>query len=189
MTQYLYGQSSENITLAAAINCCLSKLNEGVALVYSPQSCQFLKLENDGNLYDSKGKLCDLNYQNNPLFEVRIFNPDYELRWLNEKDGKGIAVIISELEITNCLENNLDLEISEVLPQQYLLWGEKAKTTINQGWQRLSAARIGSLDVVISQPLSPDKRAYLKTREYLKVMDKYGNVCVAEERLIKLEVA
>ena len=116
MTQYLYSQKSENSTLADSINRCVNELNQGIALVYSPQSCHFLKLEKDGNLYDSQGKLCDLNYQNNSIFEVRIFNSDYELRWLNKNDnkndGEGIAVIISEHKITNCLENNLDdLEI------------------------------------------------------------------------------
>lgn len=189
MTTFLHAQSSVNITLSEAINQCLNQLEDAIALLYSPQFCQVLKLEKDDNLSNNKGEIINTNYQDNYIFEARIFNPNYELRWLNEDEGKGTAVIISENDLDNCLENKLDsIEVIDTIKQQYLLWGEKAKTKLNEGWQRLSAARIGSLDIPLSQSLSQEKRVYLNTREYLKVMDDFGNVRVIEERLINLEV-
>ncbi|MTF37967.1 type III-D CRISPR-associated protein Csx19 [Cyanobacterium aponinum] len=189
MTTFLHAQSSVNITLSEAINQCLHPLEGAIALLYSPNSCQVLKLEKDGNLSNSKGEIINTNYQDNYIFEARIFNPNYELRWLNEDEGKGTAVIISENDFDNCLAKKLDsIEVIDTIRQQYLLWGEKAKTKLNEGWQRLSAARIGSLDIPLSQSLSQEKRVYLNTREYLKIMDNFGNVRVIEERLINLEV-
>lgn len=189
MTTFLHAQSSANITLSEAINKCLNPLEDAMVLFYSPKSCQVLKLEKDGNLFDSKGEIIKTNYQDNYIFEARIFNENYELRWLNEDEGKGTAVIISENDFDNCLAKKLDsLEIIDTINQQYLLWGEKVKTKLNEGWQRLSAARIGSLDIPLSQSLSQEKRVYLNTREYLKIMDNFGNVRVIEERLINLEV-
>ncbi|MBF2056635.1 MAG: TIGR03984 family CRISPR-associated protein [Cyanobacterium sp. T60_A2020_053] len=189
MTISLYSQSSENITLSDAITNCLSVLEGAVALVYAPQFCQLLTLDNDGNLLNSYDKIISNNYQDSYIFEARIFNPNYELRWLNENSGKGKAVLISENELDNYLsaESN-SLDIIKTINQKYLLWGEKAKTQLNNNWQRLSAARIGSLDIPISTPLSQDKRVYLNFREYLQVMDNFGNVRVGEGRLINLEV-
>ncbi|MBD2395141.1 TIGR03984 family CRISPR-associated protein [Cyanobacterium aponinum FACHB-4101] len=189
MTTFLHAQSSVNITLSEAINQCLNPLEDAIALLYSPNFCQVLKLEKDGNLSNSKEEIINTNYQDNYIFEARIFNPNYELRWLNEDEGKGTAAIISENDFDNCLAKKLDsIKVIDTINQQYLLWGEKAKTKLNEGWQRLSAARIGSLDIPLSQSLSQEKRVYLNTREYLKVMDNFGNVRVIEERLINLEV-
>lgn len=92
-----------NITLSEAINQCLNQLEDAIALLYSPNSCQVLKLEKDGNLSNSKGEIINTNYQDNYIFEARIFNQNYELRWLNEDEGKGTAVIISENDFDNCL--------------------------------------------------------------------------------------
>lgn len=158
MTTFLHAQSSVNITLSEAINQCLNQLEDAIALLYSPNSCQVLKLEKDGNLSNSKGEIINTNYQDNYIFEARIFNQNYELRWLNEDEGKGTAVIISENDFDNCLAKKLDsIEVIDTIKQQYLLWGEKAKTTLNEGWQRLSASRIGSLDIPLSQSLSQEK--------------------------------
>lgn len=193
----LYSQTSENITLKEAIYKCIKKLERAIAIIYSPQSCQLLKLDSDGNLWgynryhrQEQYEIIELDYQKNSIFEARIFNQDYELRWLNENEGEGKAVIISEKKLDNCLDNKPDdLSIIDTLKQQYLLWGKKAKTELNQqGWQKLSSARIGSLNVPINQEISDNQRVYLHTVEYLKSVDDYGNVAVFEERLVNLEI-
>jgi len=189
MNQILYGKTSENITLQDSINSCSSYLIGSLALVYSAKFCKLLQLDEQGKLYDSNKQEIQINTSNNYIFEARIFNENHELRWLNENNGEGRAVIISEHPLNNCLDNDLaQLESVDTIEQKYLLWGEKVKN-LDENWQRLSTARIGSLDVFIAQTLPKDKRVYLKTKEYLKVMDNCGNVSVVEERLIKLEVA
>lgn len=183
----IYYQSLDNVSLAEAIDTFKDKLQVANALVYSPKYCQLLKLEEDGQIYNHKGSLLSLNYQTENIFEARIFNEQFELRWLQENDGLGKAVIISEQE----LDNSKPIEITDKVPQQYLLWGEKAKTQLENGWQRLSTARIGSLNVFVNethQNMSENQRIYLHTCEYLNVLDDYGNVGVFEERLVKLEV-
>ena len=193
----LYSRTSENIRLKEAIDKCISKLDGAIAIIYSPQSCQLLKLHSDGNLWgynryhrQEKYEKIELDYQENYIFEARIFNEDYELRWLNENEGKGKAVIISEENLDNCLENDFKKLVAiNVIPQQYLLWGEKAKTELNQtGWQKLSSARIGSLNVPINQEISDNERVYLHSVEYLNSVDDYGNVAVVEERLLSIEI-
>lgn len=59
----LYGRTSINITLSEAlINCAavLSNSDRGIALLYSPTSCQFAKIENGGTLSDVNNKTVDL---------------------------------------------------------------------------------------------------------------------------------
>jgi CRISPR-associated protein (TIGR03984 family) len=81
-------------------------------------------------------------------------------------------------------------EIEDTLSQQYLLWGEPIinSKNIQAGWQRLAEARIGKLDIPLIENLSDkQQRVYLKTREYIKILD-YGNCAIVEERLQNLEV-
>jgi hypothetical protein len=75
----------------------------------------------------------------------------------------------------------------EKIPQQYLLWGERAKHHNSNGWLQLSTARIGSLNVPLPDDFSQGQRVYLKTVEYLAEVDDFGNVSVIDERLVKLE--
>lgn len=191
-TKILYSRTSENITLKGTIDECHTKLEGAIGIIYSPQSCQLVKLDSEGNLWgynryhrQEKYEKIELDYPKSSIFEAIIFNEDYELRWLNENEGKGKAVIISEENLDNCLDKKLDdLSIMDTFKQQYLLWGEKAKTELaQQGWQKLSSARIGSLNVPINQEIFDNQRVYLHTVEYLKSVDEYGNVAVIEERL------
>jgi CRISPR-associated protein (TIGR03984 family) len=184
----LYSYLSTNtIPLTEALQTYAHVLENGIALLYSPQFCKFSKFETTGNLTDSKGERISLDYQENYIFEARVFNEDCELRWLNEFEGQGRSVLISEQELPNLS----DAEASpflETIRQQYLLWGEKTENQPVSGWQRLATARIGALDVPVSQPLTEKQRVYLNTVEYLAEVDKFGNVAVVEERLVKLEV-
>ncbi len=181
----LYGRTSENVTLEAAIANCLEHLKEkeAIALLYSPIACQFAKLQN-GELKNAQDTKIDLK----AIFEARIFNETWELRWLNMPDNMGHAVLISEVNISKCLSHSCNLDYLEILPQQYVLWGEgmARPEEMVEGWSRLAAARIGAMNVPIANVTTNQQRVILKAREYLKEVDDYGNVAVVEERLRKL---
>ncbi|MBD2279397.1 MAG: TIGR03984 family CRISPR-associated protein [Dolichospermum sp. DEX189] len=182
----LYGRcTTTNITLKSALSNCTTALSEAVAIIYSPTSCQLAKVDQNGDLTNAKNEMISLDN----VFELRAFNQNYELRWLNESNGKGKAVLISEQNISDYLYADIS-EIKELHknPQQYILWGEKASTESTSGWAKLSTARIGSIDVPIKGLTGGDKRVYLNAIEYLQADEQYGNVSVVEERLTKLEV-
>ncbi len=181
----LYSYCNNNVILKEAINYCHPNLEGAIALLYSRHACQILCLKSNC-LYN-----CNDEPVNNlsEVFEARIFTEGNELRWLNHNLGNGKAVLLSESEQSI---NHFMLQKQktyEVLPQQYLLWGKKAKhpkSTAN--WQSLSEARIGQLDIPMNQTLQDEERVYLKTREYMAQADNnYGNYAVMEERLVKLE--
>ncbi len=180
----LYGRTSLFITLTDALQVCAQPLKEAVALLYSPNACQFAKLQANGYLVDSEGTFIDLN----AVFEARVFNHTCELRWLNNSNGQGEAVLISENPITSYLETDIEpLKPLSTHEQQYLLWGKSTDHATTDGWSILAAARIGKLPVPIRE-VATEQRAYLQACEYLAVVDDYGNVAVVEERLIGLEV-
>lgn len=187
----LHGRTSLDITLPNALQECAEVFKNGIALLYSPTHCQFGKLK-DGTLQNSQETAIELDYASSFIFEARIFNKDCELRWLNELNGKGQAVLISEQDISSYLQDSVpDLTTDlDSIPQTYLLWGEgvKTKVDLSSGWSRLASARIGALDVPVERPIPHGKRVYLKTCEYLAEVDESGNVAVVEERLMELEV-
>jgi CRISPR-associated protein (TIGR03984 family) len=180
----LYGQRQENITLDAAIAVCQQCLSAAVGLFYSPESC-FLSQIEGVMVKDSNGQTVNLDR----VFEARIFNADYELRWLNNTGGLGTAVLLSEKSITNHLEKSVaELEAIDTQVQTYLLWGEGYSANLQPGWSRLATSRLGKLDVPISGVNEPKQRIKLTAKEYFQVLDHlYGNVIVAEERLMGLQ--
>ncbi|MFN7949860.1 MAG: CRISPR-associated protein Csx19 [Blastocatellia bacterium] len=198
MTQ-LYCRTQTNIALADALTNCRDILqsaegSQTVALLYAPDRCRFATFA-DGQLRDEKGVALNAQTVRN-VFEARVFNPVAELRWLHTAHGAGDAALLAEQDIASYLAHTpvaaceFDrLDELEPLEQIYLLWGESTGSAPAPGWQRLTAARIGRLDVPLPQPLAPRQRVQLLAREYLREVDKYGNVAVVEERLLKLEVA
>ena len=183
MTQ-LHVRKTESICLKDAIEKCGGMFNSGgVAILYSPDKCQLAKVGPDGQVSGPDNKTINIDL----VFEARIFAPDVELRWLNESDGIGSAVLISEKVISTVFDKNNDIEKIDTMPNQYLLWGEADEKQPNQGWTRLSEARIGPIDVPVTG-IPPHGHVILKTVEYVKEVDNHGNVAVVEERLSKLEV-
>lgn len=184
----LHGRASNDITLHAALEKCaaeLCKSSQSIALLYSPTCCQFAIVQPNGDLTDANNQSLDLKN----VFEARAFNQTCELRWLNELNGKGRAVLISEQDIAGyLLEHISDLEALDTIAQSYILWGKGVNSTLNTGWGKLAAARIGSISVPVTDLSTDNQRVYLKSIEYLKEIDDYGNVAVVEERLIGLEV-
>ena len=186
-TLYSY-YTDENLSLMEAIAQCSKVLKGAIALLYSPQSCQLLQLTNQKFQYPD-GKEKDA-HELSDIFEARIFNEQCELRWLNHSYGQGKAVLLSESEQSIQDFIALDPISCECRNQEYLLWGQKAKNQPNQeGWQILSEARIGKLNIPLSETIKEDERVYLQSCEYLSnKFDQYGNYSVIEERLVKLEV-
>lgn len=180
----LYGQRQEDITLTEAIAACQDCFSDAVGLFYSPESC-FLGQVQGITVTDSSRQPINLNR----VFETRIFNADYELRWLNQQGGQGIAVLLSEKTsekyLTEAVEN---LQAIDTLEQTYLLWGESYNTSLEEGWSRLATSRLGNLDVPIAGVNKQGQRIKLTAKEYFRQMDElYGNVIVAEERLTGLQ--
>ncbi|WP_179065283.1 CRISPR-associated protein Csx19 [Nostoc sp. C052] len=179
----LYSWEFNQITLEAAIKQCANYLDNAVGLFYSPQFCCFGKLQADATVQNpihiiALGK----------VFEARIFSESKqaELRWLNELNGNGKAVLISEqiLDQESFINSTLNiLENLDTIDQTYVLWGEGTKTKISEGWSLLATARIGKLYVPTAN-LNDKERVLLRTREYIHVVDDYGNVAVIEECLI-----
>lgn len=187
-------RASEPMTLMAAIAACQKALEGAIALLYSPQSCTLARLASDGTLRDaSDGEAFqgDRAITVTNVFEARLFNAVCELRWLNRLAGVGDAALIAEAaqpSLTGFVAT--DPQACEALSQQYLLWGELARSQPNvDSWRRLADARIGKLDIPMTQKFTQDQRVYLKTHEYLAPADDYGNMAVIEERLVKLEIA
>lgn len=190
-TTTLYGRTSKsNISLLGALGKCKGTLADSVAILYSPSFCKFAKFEN-GKLMDEKLQDLDIS----TVFEARVFNPHAELRWLNVSNGQGRAVLISEENISQYLDDEIeDLTTVDdgIIEQTYLLWGKGVvrSPSTSPDWSRLSAARIGGLDVPIAG-IQTKQQVKLIAREYIGLCEgdagEYGNVAVLEERLIKLE--
>lgn len=95
----------------------------------------------------------------------------------------------SDLDLNSETFNSRETTLNSHLSQTYLLWGKAIpQVNLKQGWQRLAEARIGKLDVPLSQSLKKNQRVSLHSREYLAEVDEFCNVAVIEERLVKLEV-
>lgn len=206
----LYGRARDGLSLESAVAICSPALEPdtkpAIGLIYSPRRCEFVRLENK-TLRDSQGRPAPLG----GVFEVRMFNEQAEMRWLHEANGLGRTALLSGSNLPIHCEQNLPEDVSltalRTLEQTYLLWGEgidEGKAHLAAGWSRLTAARIGRLDVPIGG-IRANQRVELKVIEYLAEYDsdgnlvqssddieekkRYGNAAVAEERLLRLEVA
>lgn len=203
----LFGRAANNLRLKDAIEICLPALKspETVALLYSARKCELARMKN-GQLCDKHDRAMELD----DVFEARIFNPQSELRWLNDQGGVGRAALLSAESIPEAcrekLTENVSLTALHTLEQTYLLWGEgidQTNVSLAAGWNRLTTARIGKLDVPVTG-IKEKSRVHLKTLEYLAEYDEqgnivqfghpaeekylHGNVAVVEERLLCLEV-
>lgn len=157
-----------------------------VALLYAPDRCRFATFA-DGQLLDEKDAALSEQALRN-IFEARVFNCAAELRWLHTGDQKGDTALLSEQELTSNyqlkLPNDASFVALQTLLQIYLLWGEgieQKNTGLTDGWSRLTAARIGKLNVPRTGVNEKD-RVQLITLEYLAEYDERGNVVQYDER-------
>jgi CRISPR-associated protein (TIGR03984 family) len=204
-TIVLHARASEDDVALRQVLSVYPLFSDGklpTALVYTPSHC-FVAVLNDGRLWRTRGREVPLDQ----VFEARVFSCRAELRWLHRSNGDGGAVLLSEdpdclSECGNTLTEDVSLTALETVKHTYLLWG-KGVNVETDGWSLLTEARIGKLWV----PLTGlgDGRAHLSAVEYLAEYDgsgtvvgngrpagmenRHGNVGVAEERLLTLEVA
>lgn len=174
----LYAQSFEDISLEDVIAQSQSYFDNisTIGLFYSPNQCCFGQWNTDG-FYQSNQQHLNLSL----VFEARIFNSDYELRWLNRANRIGQAVLLSE----SILPDDKPLNAIDTRQNTYYLWGEGISSNLSD-WSILATARIGKLEVPLSG-LRNNEKARLVTREYFEVCDEYGNVAIAEERILGLQ--
>lgn len=190
----LFGRACPSIGLSEALTACGEYLEGAIGLFYSPTACAMGRWLN-GEMQGATGEPMGLDQ----VFEAKIFNETYELRWLNQSRNLGPAALISEQALAPFGAFTEDVSLPQSLiphDQQYLLWGEGLNPSQGRspqsGWSCLSAARIGRLDVPIEN-LQPNQRVQLLTREYFgELTDSrfdFGNVVVLEERLLGLAIS
>ena len=121
-------------------------------------------------------------------FEIRAFSEQWELRWI--RDGcDGIATLMSE--DSNGFpgwNGRKKVALAGVLERRYLLWGEaQTNHRAGIGWLTLGSPRTGPIQVPFRTECSQDgpQRIQLVAREYLARFV-HGNVCVFDQRLLKL---
>lgn len=196
-------KDEEQINLTDAVKSFIEGFGKDLpektfAVLYAPNKCHLAILQGQ-EFHDANGKV-----EMGPIFEARVFNDKAEMRWLNIASGSGKTVILcsddskkffsSEPKLfkTKFSEDGKDVEkeIVDVIPQNYLLWGESVGASINDSWAQFAEARIGAFFVPISDDKISGKnkvRAMFTAIEYIGVYVD-GNVAVAEERLTGIEI-
>jgi CRISPR-associated protein (TIGR03984 family) len=172
------------MSLAEAVAALSDGARDAIALVYSARRCCFARVQ-DAALVDGSGSPIGSD-----VFEARIFNEDFELRWVQSGfDGgvrRGPGVILHETEE---LGGEALPGITGTLPRQYLLWGQGDPTApgLSEGWSILSTARIGTFAVPLANVAS-SRRVIVRAREYVAQEPDHGNAYIAEERLLGLSI-
>lgn len=204
MTDMLYTYRAEGLELDEAVKALVAALSAPyasgataapspsgadptlIALFYSPAACRFA-VYSRGVWQQHDGQAAVRG-----VYEARVFSPLAELRWLNDPSG-GLhhrSVVVSEDPLSGPLAaapwSCEKCNVRGTLGQQYLLWGQGGTRACPAGWSELATARIGVLPVPLGG-VQPGQRVVLKTIEYLCERE-HGNVVVADERLVKLEV-
>ncbi len=177
------------ISLNEAVDQFLAATGEAKAtgILYTPRRCLVVRIRrgSDGPVFEHPKE------QPVNAYEARVFTAEAELRWLNDPTPTAChrAVVISEKDLSEPVASwNCDeLLATGVLDQQYLLWGETDSGNQPDGWVRLSAARVGAYWIPMNARPGPKQQIRLLTREYLG-RAQYGNVVVAEERLVGFEL-
>ncbi len=179
----------DGISLDEAVEQFLAATGEAEAtgILYTPRRCLVVRIRrgSDGPVFEHPKE------QPVDAYEARVFTGEAELRWLNDPTPTAChqAVVISERDLAEPVASwdRNELTATKVLDQQYLLWGETDSGAQPDGWVRLSTARVGAYWVPIDARPGPKQQVCLRTREYLQ-RARYGNVVVAEERLVGFEL-
>ncbi|TWT63727.1 type III-D CRISPR-associated protein Csx19 [Rubinisphaera italica] len=157
---------------------------ELTGLLYSPVAC---------HVYQSQGESEDCFPEIDPqltgVFELKLWTPHWELRWLHQQAGRGNAVLLAENENLNPESWNSLRSFSNLIPQdnQYLLWGKTADSNTEgypPNWSVLSEGRFGELPVPLSS-VKTETYIGLKAVEYFGIdKDEDGNVEFIDERIV-----
>jgi CRISPR-associated protein (TIGR03984 family) len=167
-------------------------LDGAVALLMAPSWFRFGVVQ-EGTLTDPSGAPLDTTV----VFEARVFNQRAELRWLRDAtapDPIGTAVLLSEDDAARPSSRFTQLPRLQTagpsIPGQYILWGQVAADAAGPGWCTLQEQRIGSFSVPLQGQVtaSAGSRLVITTCEYVGAEAHFGNMFVAEERLLGVSV-
>jgi CRISPR-associated protein (TIGR03984 family) len=151
-----------------------------VALLSTPRAYHVSLVGASGDL-DGSVRLED-------VFEARFFDERAELRWVNIAGGRGSAVLLTEdaaMLPDGSGERLPDIVSVCSLEGSYLLWGRSAGSA--NGWTTLASERIGTIDIPADVPAGLHAR--IVTREYVARDPDHGNAYIAEERLLRFDLA
>ena len=196
----LFISRAEKKSLVKAVTSYVAAFNgkfeKAVALLYAPHKCFLAVVDKDGKLWAIDGDSqshdqAEIDVTQQAVFEARVFNELAELRWLNEADGEGPAVVLCESNKGKFLGEEAEAflpsgkELVGRIDQTYLLWGQSTGKSEN-GWTQFAEARIGSFFVPVNGITGKEQRAQFTAFEYLGEYED-GNVAVCEERLTGIE--
>jgi CRISPR-associated protein (TIGR03984 family) len=163
----------------------LSSENPAVGWAMSPDNCAAMRMTDS----DVQQMPSDSSLQGKP-FEVRLFTKDYDFRWLQVRPGLGQAAIVTERDVNEsqlAALKNWKLvcheQVEPIRDQNYLVWGKVLASVSDSAWATMTDARIGEIQVPVSNANKDQSVVVLKYVEYLQEADEDGNVVVFEERL------
>jgi len=151
---------------------------------YTPAAFHLFAIDHDGGIECAPGAA----FQADQLFELRLFCPDWELRWRRDGSSGTAKLVADDQAVANKLGQlapfaTFDASTTPVWRREtwQLLWGEPAGDAALTGWSPLSSARIGRLWVPAE--LSQDcARVALTGYEYFRETGDDGNLVPWGER-------
>jgi CRISPR-associated protein (TIGR03984 family) len=177
--------SRRGLSLDAALAAFAPTVGTGgaVGFTLTPTAFSFIRLDSDGKATDRAGPASLAH-----VYEARVFHERAELRWLRDPrhDSGHTTVVLTD---GSCAVNlpplPFEVPLVQAVEQSYVLWGRPAARGEHaSGWTRLTAARIGGLDVPRND-VRDGQRVAIRSLEYLGQLA-HGNVAVVEERLCGL---
>jgi CRISPR-associated protein (TIGR03984 family) len=163
--------------------------SQAVGMISSPVRHDLVRLDGE-RLVTSSGPA-----ELDEVFQLRLFTPKTELRWVHTGSRRGTAVTLSESDAGPEGWTMDSADVDEVLDGQYALWGRRFMPLASAGWCRAVEGRIGWIDVPAATPTPsdperdwPEQYLALCFREYL-TSDEHGNATVLDERLTGITVA
>jgi CRISPR-associated protein (TIGR03984 family) len=181
-------RAADQVTLAGALAAAVRVLaDDAIGLMSTTAWHGFVRL--DGADLRTPNRIVNLA----EVFEARIFDGTVELRWLNEHDGAGRAVLLADdpsalTAAAPPFEKEQCEPVSDVPDdQQLLLWGRPLDPNPDpSGWMTLAEHRIGRMPVpgLGAAPSADGHDPVLWLREYITT-DNYGNAYVLDERLCR----
>ncbi|GGP14093.1 TIGR03984 family CRISPR-associated protein [Nonomuraea glycinis] len=153
------------------------------ALLATPRTHHIALVDASGDVKTRKGSV-----RLQDVFEARFFDERAELRWVNIADGRGTAVFLTEDAATlpaAFVDRLPAVEAIDTRAGAYLLWGRSAGSV--NGWTTLSTERIGTIDIPAQIPA--EQHAQVLVQEYIAQDPNHGNAYIAEERLLRFDLA
>jgi CRISPR-associated protein (TIGR03984 family) len=163
-----------------------------VGFGYGPDRALWFQVDAGGVAMASSGP-ADLT----AIYELRVFDDQRELRWVQQGGGRGVAVVVAGRgtplpegsDVTDPRRPRPQTRTREIL-------GGKLKAGRSAGWARLTSERWAGADLPIADmdairanstgPARDDVRAVIRGVEYA-VEDEHGNLTVVDTRLTGLD--